>query len=108
MTILRAQLSYQLGAALAHIIQLAEKHQVARLEAFGSAVTQQMHEDSDVDLLVVFKSLPIREHGAHYFGLKHDLEDLLGRRVDLIELDTVVNPYFLKAIEAQRTLLYVA
>ena len=101
-------LSNDLRAILDTVRRVAAAHQVARLEAFGSAVTGRLHEASDVDLLVSFKSLPVLEHGSHYFGLKNDLEALFGRHVDLLESDTVTNPYFLRAIESERVLLYAA
>ena len=108
MTVIHTSLSGDLEAALKPIIQLAKAHHVARLEVFGSAVIGRLNKDSDVDLLVTFKPLSVQEHGQHYFGLKHDLEDLLDRRVDLLELEAVTNPYFLKAIEPERVLLYAA
>ena len=108
MTVIRTALNSEIEAALEPITQLAKAHHVTRLEVFGSAVTQHLREDSDVDLLVVFEPLSISEHGQHYFGLKHDLEDLLGRPVDLLELEAIANPYFLKSIEPERVLLYAA
>ena len=108
MTVIRTSLSGELEQALKPIIELAKAHHVTRLEAFGSAVTGGLVEANDVDLLVTFESLPVREHGHHYFGLKHDLEDLLNKPVDLLELNAVDNPYFLKCIEPERVLLYAA
>ena len=101
-------LSDDLQAAIDAVRRVAAAHQVARLEAFGSAVTGRLHEGSDVDLLVSFRPLPVLEHGNHYFGLKSDLEALFGRRVDLLESNTVTNPYFLAAIKFERFLLYAA
>ncbi|MDQ3398966.1 MAG: nucleotidyltransferase domain-containing protein [Deinococcota bacterium] len=97
-----------LAAHLEPIRHLAQAHQVARLEVFGSTVTGHAHECSDVDLLVVFKPLEASEHAQHYFGLKHELEGLLQRQVDLIELKSLENPYFLRLIEPERRLLYAA
>ena len=99
-------LSADLQAALDAVRRVAEAHHVARLEAFGSAVTDRLHEESDIDLLVSFRPMPVLEHGTHLFGLKGDPEALFGRRVDLLESDALTNPYFLRAIEAERTLLY--
>ena len=101
-------LSEELGTSLKTVRYIAASHRVARLEAFGSAVTGRLQKASDVDLLVVFKPMSVQEHGNHYFGLKYDLEDALGRPVDLVELRAVTNPYFLAAIEAERVLLYHA
>jgi predicted nucleotidyltransferase len=41
-------------------------------------------------------------------GLKLDLEDLLGRAVDLIETTAVTNPYFIQTSAQTRTLVYAA
>lgn len=41
-------------------------------------------------------------------GLKLGLEDLLGRPVDLIELDAMSNPYFLAHIASDRRLIHAA
>ena len=93
---------------LPEIRQLAKQNQVARLELFGSAVHNGLTEASDLDFLVVFLPLAVQVHGENYFALKHGLEDLLGKPVDLLELETIENPYFLKSIESERTLLYAA
>ena len=39
------------------------------------------------------------EHAESYFGLLEDLEDLLGRRVDLVEIEAVRNLYLRREIE---------
>ncbi len=87
-----ANVGSELQTAMKTIRRVAASHQVARLEAFGSAVTGQLHGDSDVDLLVSFKPMEVQEHGRHFFGLKADLEAALGRPVDLLELNGLTNP----------------
>lgn len=84
---------------------LAERYQVARLELFGSAARKNARP-GDHDFLVVFKPLDPLEHGRMYFGLLESLEQTLGHHVDLVELGAVTNPYFLKAIEGERQLIY--
>lgn len=108
MPVVSPELSSELQKALTAIRQLAASHGALRLEAFGSAVRGELHEGSDVDLIVIFKPMKVLEHGQSFFGLKHGLEDLLGRPVDLLEHDAITNPYFLKAIEPERVLLYAA
>ncbi len=108
MPVALTELSHELEPALKAVRNIAASHRVARLEAFGSAATGRLQKTSDVDLLVVFEPMSVQEHGNHYFGLKYDLEDALGRPVDLVELKAVTNPYFLAAIEAERVLLYDA
>ncbi len=56
-----------------------------RLGLFGSFARAEAHADSDVDLLV-----DLDRHGFdRYMDLKFFLEDLLGRRVDLVLSDRI-------------------
>jgi hypothetical protein len=88
---------------------LCRRFRVRRLELFGSAVGKGFDPSrSDVDLLVEFENLRSGEHADAYFGLLEGLEDLFGRRVDLVVVSAVSNPYFLQTIERSRTLLYAA
>ena len=60
---------------------LAHKHGVTRLRLFGSVARGEAHPDSDLDVLV--RMNPERSL-LDQIGLKQDLEDLLGRPVDLV------------------------
>lgn len=59
---------------------LRQKYRVRSLAVFGSMARGDDHDESDVDILVTFDGKPDFDR---YMGLKLDLEDLLGRRVDL-------------------------
>ena len=71
------------------IIQLLRQHRdelrkrfgVKSLAVFGSVARGEARPDSDVDILVEFEG---RATFDRYMGLKFFLEDLLGRRVDLV------------------------
>ena len=65
---------------------LRAKYGVQSLAVFGSMARGDDHEGSDVDILVTFEG-PATFQG--YMGLKLDLEDLLGRRVDLLTSKSV-------------------
>ncbi len=70
-----------------------EKFGVKSLAIFGSAARDQVRDDSDVDVLVEFQRPPTFKA---YMGLKFFLEDLLGRKVDLVSPVTLkprVRPY---------------
>jgi predicted nucleotidyltransferase len=54
---------------------------VMHLRLFGSAVRDELRDDSDVDVLVEFNTAATY---SRYMGLKFYLEDLLGRRIDLV------------------------
>jgi predicted nucleotidyltransferase len=64
-----------------HRAEIGERFAVERLGLFGSAARNELTEDSDVDVLVAFRSPP--SYSA-YLGLKRYLERLVGRRVDLV------------------------
>src|SRR5438105_2971044 len=88
---------------------LCRKHQVARLELFGSAARADFNPAaSDLDFLVAFEPLGWRGSSSRYFGLLHGLEDLFGRRIDLVELTAVKNSYFIQVATKHRELLYAA
>ena len=55
---------------------------------FGSYSRGEQTKDSDVDILVLLdKSRPI---GLKFFGMWNDLEELLGRKVDLVSDGTLL------------------
>ena len=55
---------------------------------FGSYSRGEQTKDSDVDILVLLdKSRPI---GLKFFGMWSDLEELLGRKVDLVSDGTLL------------------
>jgi predicted nucleotidyltransferase len=76
------------------------RFEVISLALFGSAARNRMRRNSDVDILVQF------EHAtwANYIGLKIYLEDLLGRKVDLVT-PKAIRPATRMSIE--KDLLYV-
>ena len=93
----------------AELEMLCRRYGVRRLELFGSAATgHNQPGESDLDFLVEFGPLPPGGYADAYFGLLESLEALFGRKVDLVVPSAVRNPYFLKAIEETRTLLYAA
>ena len=69
-----------LRAKKADIITIAIKHGASNVRVFGSVARGEGHETSDVDLLVDLE--PGRSLLDH-IGLMQDLEDLLGRSVDV-------------------------
>ena len=70
-----------LALLLLHSQTVAERFGASRLALFGSAARDQMHDDSDIDVLVDFVGAATYDG---YFGLKSYLEQLLGRRIDLV------------------------
>lgn len=90
------------------ITALCVKHKVGKLYVFGSVLTDHFSADSDIDFLVEFSNVDLREYAGNYFDLKESLEQLLQRNVDLIELNALKNPYLIKSIASNQELLYAA
>lgn len=88
------------------IIDLCKKHKVRRLFVFGSILTNRFNEDSDVDLIVDFDKAELKDYFTNFFDFKYSLEDLLGRKIDLLEEQTIRNPYLKKNVDATKTLIY--
>ena len=78
------------------------------LYIFGSVTGKKFSEKSDVDLLVNFKSMPIFNYADNYFDLLEDLEKVLKRKVDLITLKSLKNPYFIEEVNETKRKIYEA
>ena len=70
---------------------------VATLSIFGSFSRDTATADSDIDFLVTFEGKPTFDR---FMGLKLFLEDLLGRRVDLVT-DAALRPELRTRIERE-------
>jgi uncharacterized protein len=93
----------------AELARLCAAYHVHRLELFGSATGEEFEPDtSDLDFLVEFKDLSPGEHADAFFGLIEALQSTFGRPVDLLERRAIRNPYFLRAIEQTRMVVYAA
>ena len=68
------------------IIPLLKEYGVIRAALFGSLVRGEETDESDVDVLV---DLPEKASLLDLAGLKIDLEELLGRKVDVITYDSI-------------------
>jgi predicted nucleotidyltransferase len=88
------------------ITDLCRKYGVKKLFAFGSVLSDQFNEQSDVDLIVDFDKQAIKDHFINYFDFKYSLEDIFGREVDLLEEQPIRNSYLRKNIENTKTLIY--
>ena len=76
-----------LALLIQHKVILKERLGVRKVGIFGSFVRGEERTESDVDVLVVFRK--DEETFDHYMDCKFYLEDLFGRRVDLVIEDTI-------------------
>lgn len=88
------------------IIDLCKKHKVRKLFVFGSILTNRFNDESDVDLVVDFNKSEVSDYFDNYFDLKYALEDILGRKVDLLEEQTIKNPFLKKEVDSTKALIY--
>lgn len=92
----------------AAISEACRRHHVSRLDAFGSVVRRDFSPGSDIDLLVEFELVEASGFDHPYWALGEELEAILGRRVDLVMVSAVTNPYLAHELETTRVSLYAA
>jgi len=73
---------------------------------FGSVLTDQFNDSSDIDLLIQFDQVELLEYFDNYMDLKEKLEKMFNRQVDLVENQAVRNPIFRKVLDREKRLLY--
>jgi uncharacterized protein len=94
-----AALPAELTEHLDDIRAICVKYGVKKLTLFGSAARGEFDpETSDFDFIYEF--LPGRTPGLAFFSMKEELEQLLGRRVDLVPQVPIRNPYLRKHIDS--------
>ena len=88
------------------INELCASHRVKRLYAFGSVLTSNFNVNSDIDLIVEFENIDIKDYADNDFDLKFALEEILKRPLDLLEEQAIKNPYFKEAVNQTKELVY--
>ena len=92
------------------IARFCLRRKVSRLELFGSALRDDFGPDSDIDLLVSF--VPGVRHGLFdWVGMKEELAEIFGRKVDLVSRRGIAhsqNRFRREAILGSARPLYVA
>ena len=89
------------------LIELCRSLSVRHLDLVGSAAREDFHpESSDIDVLIEFE-------GSHdlfdrYFELKFGLENIFGRKVDVIQRRAIKNPHLRTSFEQDRVTVYEA
>lgn len=89
--------------------EICRKNAVAELYIFGSALTKEFSDQSDLDFAYVLKEdLSPIEYGDAFFGLMEGLQSLFNRNVDLISYRIVKNPIFKQELDRTKKSLYAA
>jgi hypothetical protein len=88
------------------IKNLCDKYHVRSLFAFGSVARDELRSTSDIDLVVDIDGDDPISYSENYFGLKLQLEQLLKRQIDLLELRAIQNQYLKQNIDNSKILVY--
>ncbi len=83
------------------LLPVLRRHKIAKAGIFGSAARGEMTKKSDVDILI-----DLREDLSlfGFIGLKRQLEEALGKKVDLVEY-AAIKPSLRKSILAEEVSL---
>ncbi|SEF73546.1 hypothetical protein SAMN05421847_0770 [Halpernia humi] len=85
---------------------LCKEHKVENLYLFGSSLSENFRDDSDIDLLVKFKAIDLYNYFNNYLSLKEKLSKLFNRKIDLVEVQSLKNPILINSINKTKELIY--
>jgi len=89
------------------IADFCTKWKVSELALFGSVLTSEFRPDSDVDVLVKFSA----DAGWSLFDFVDMIDELkviFGRNVDLVEQESLRNPFRRRSILSGKKVIYAA
>ena len=84
------------------IVPILKRYDVKRAALFGSFVRGEQREDSDIDILVEFKD---GKSLLDLAGLKIELEEALGRKVDVLTYNSLHPLLRDKILQEQKVIL---
>lgn len=89
------------------LIMLFKAHKIEKAYVFGSALSDNLKPDSDVDFLITFQNgIEPLERGELWWNLHDTLRDLLKREIDLVTESSLKNPYFINQLNKTKQLIY--
>lgn len=83
------------------------KWKISEMALFGSVLSDEFQPDSDIDVLVSFRD----DDGWGLFDfvdMIDELQAIFGRKVDLVEKDSLRNPFRRQAILDNNEVIYAA
>jgi len=79
-------MKYNIEEIKRKIIPVLQRHGIKKAGLFGSGVRDDLKEESDIDILVEIEDdISLLD----FVGIKLEIEEAVGRKVDLIEYDTI-------------------
>lgn len=84
------------------ILPILQKYNIKRAGLFGSYARGEMREDSDIDILVeVADDISLLD----FVGIKLEIEEVLGKKIDLAEYNTIKPLIWERVIKEQVEIL---
>lgn len=91
----------------AEFISLCKNHEVKSLYIFGSSITESFNEESsDIDLLIELETKDPIKRGEFLLDIWEKFESFFQRKVDLLTISSLRNPYLKKSIDSTKLLIY--
>lgn len=87
-------------------ILLCKTHKVKELYAFGSSITNNYTPESDIDLVVEINETDPLNRGELLLSLWTEFEDFFNKKVDLLTINSIRNPYLKQSIDSTKKLIY--
>lgn len=90
------------------LAQIFKSHRVERAYLFGSTLTDNFNESSDVDFLIKFDETLVDplEKGEMWWNLHDSLRNLFNREIDIVTENSLKNPYFKEELDNTKLLVY--
>lgn len=86
--------------------EFCDKYKVERLYLFGSVLKDSFSVNSDMDFLVKFKDIELKNYFSNYMSFKESLKTLFDRDIDLVEEQSLKNPILIQSINKTKELVY--
>ncbi len=92
------------------IANLCKQHNVKYLGLHGSSYDQENidTEDQEINFLVEFFPMELKEYARCYFGLEKELGNLFGRNVGILDIGSINLPEMLRLLTKHKTDIYKA
>ncbi len=88
---------------LSEIKKFLKSKNIKNAYIFGSACREDFKDDSDIDFLIKFdEHLDYKEFGELWWEIYFGLEDLLHKKIDIVNEDRIKNPYLKREINKNK------
>lgn len=102
---LEPPLNQRIPASFEQIADFCHRWKITEFALFGSVLRDDFRPDSDIDVLVTFSSAADWSL-FDWVDMKQELEDVVGRKVDIADKEGLTNPYRRQEILSHYQVIY--